>query len=87
MGGYARVASRPIYCQNSSYLGNDRIVPHAEKSVSRSYKRLFQPATAAGWEDQAREIVGRILRQEYTDFEYRKHSKYSLPVASKNATT
>ncbi len=78
---YERRIERPVV-----YLGNDRIVPHAEKSISRSYRRLFQPTAAVGWEDDVRAIVGRILRQDYTEFEYRQHSKYSLPIASRGAT-
>ena len=61
------------------YLGNDRIVPHAEKSVSRSYKRLFQPIEAQGWEEGVMTIVSRILDQDYSEFEYRRHSVYRLP--------
>ena len=32
------------------YLGIDRIVPHAEKSVSKSYRYLFKAGNQHGWE-------------------------------------
>ncbi|MEJ1932769.1 ATP-binding protein, partial [Nostoc sp. NIES-2111] len=43
------------------FLGIERIVPHVEKSVSRSYRGKFKAAADNGWEDNVREIVGRIL--------------------------
>lgn len=72
---YDRRMARPVV-----YLGFERVVPHAEKSVSKSYRALFRRVEARGWEEDVHTIVGRILGTDYTDFEYRQHSKYHLPV-------
>jgi predicted ATPase len=64
------------------YLGFERVVPHMEKSVSISYRKEFQSVESSGWENDTREIVGRILGTDYADFEYKEHSKYRLPVVS-----
>ena len=69
------------------YLGIDRIVPDAEKSVSKSYKMRFQSGVAKGWEDDVRDIVGRILGIEYQSFNYKQHSRYRLPVVSTGKKT
>jgi predicted ATP-dependent endonuclease of OLD family len=65
------------------FLGVERIVPHVEKSVSRSYRGKFKAAADHGWEDNVREIVGRILDTDYTSFNYRKHARYRLPIVAK----
>jgi predicted ATPase len=65
------------------FLGVERIVPHAERSVSKSYRGKFKSGTEHGWEDNVREVVGRILGTDYTFFSYRRHSKYRLPVVAK----
>lgn len=62
------------------YMGINRLVPHAEKSTSKSYRTLFSRAAAAGWEDELCTRVGRILGRRYRDFEFRKHSRYRLAV-------
>jgi hypothetical protein len=64
------------------YLGIDRIVPDAEKTVSKNYNRLFQTVNAQGWEDEVRAIVGRILGMGYMAFSHKQHSKYRLPLVS-----
>lgn len=71
---YERRVNRPV-----AFLGIDRLVPHAEKSTSKSYRKLFHHAQTAGWEEELCEIVGRILGRTYRDFEYRQHSRYRLP--------
>jgi energy-coupling factor transporter ATP-binding protein EcfA2 len=78
---YERRVNRPVV-----FLGIDRIVPHAEKSVSKSYKGLFKPGVARGWETEVRDIVGRILNLDYKEFEYREHSKYRLPMVQVRST-
>jgi predicted ATPase len=65
------------------FLGVERIVPHSERSVSKSYRGKFKSGTAQGWEDNVREVVGRILGTDYTFFSYRQHTKYRLPVVTK----
>lgn len=69
------------------YLGIDRIVPDAERSVSKSYRRLFQPVNAQGWEDDVRAIVGRILNTDYDFFGHKQHSKYRIPIVKSGPTT
>ena len=65
------------------FLGVERIVPHAERSVSKSYRGRFKLGTNHGWEDNVREIVGRILDTDYASFSYRRHSKYRIPIVAK----
>lgn len=62
------------------FLGIERIVPHSERSQSRSYSKVFKDSKPKGWEDKVREIVGYILGKVYSDFRYLEHSKYSLPI-------
>jgi len=80
--GYSARVARTVV-----YLGIDRIVPDAEKSVSKSYRKRFLPGAAKGWEDDVRDIVGRILGIEYQSFNYKQHSKYRLPVVSTGKRT
>lgn len=62
------------------FLGIDRIVPHSERSQSRSYSRVFADVKPKGWENNVKEAVGYILGKKYDDFRYLEHSKYSLPL-------
>lgn len=71
-------------CRQVVFFGIDRVVPHSEKSISRSYRRRFTPVDREGWEDKVGECVGYILGDPYEDFEYRKHSRYRLPFVKKN---
>lgn len=65
--------------RNVVYLGIERIVPHIETSVSKSYRRKFKTFWNAGYEEGVRKTVGRIIGRTYEDFYYRWHSKYRLP--------
>jgi len=65
------------------FFGIERVVPHSEKSISRSYRRQFSKVQREGWEEKVKECVGFILGANYDDFEYRKHSKYRLPFVDK----
>jgi predicted ATPase len=65
------------------FLGVERIVPHSERSVSKSYRGRFKLGTDHGWEDSVRETVGRILGTDYASFSYRRHSRYRLPIVAK----
>jgi energy-coupling factor transporter ATP-binding protein EcfA2 len=69
------------------YLGIDRIVPDAEKSVSKGYRWHFRAKNEQGWEEGVKVIVGRILGTEYKSFSYKEHSKYRLPVVSTDSKT
>ncbi|MBK5204498.1 MAG: AAA family ATPase [Polaromonas sp.] len=66
--------------RNVVFLGIERIVPHSERSQSRSYSKVFKDTKPKGWEPKVREAVGHILGKTYLDFRYLEHSKYSLPI-------
>ncbi|MEH6466660.1 MAG: AAA family ATPase [Porticoccus sp.] len=66
------------------FLGIERIVPHNEKSQSKSYSRAFTSSADEGWEDKVREAVGKILGKKYEEFKYVSHSKYRLPIVKVN---
>lgn len=66
------------------FLGIERIVPHNEKSQSKSYSRSFLHSGDAGWEVKVKNAVGRVLGKKYDDFKYVSHSKYRLPIVSVN---
>ncbi|MFN9558116.1 MAG: ATP-dependent nuclease, partial [Dolichospermum sp.] len=65
------------------FLGIERMVPHAERKVSKNYRGKFKPITEHGWENQVRDIVGRILGNQYTNFSYKEHTTYRLPLVAK----
>lgn len=69
------------------YLGIDRIVPHAERSVSRSYREYYLPVKARGWEPAVCQTVGRILGFDYGNFEHKQHTRYRLPVVKSGKVT
>ncbi|HKQ08220.1 MAG TPA: AAA family ATPase [Blastocatellia bacterium] len=69
------------------FLGIDRVVPHSEKSVLKGHRRSFLPSSAKGWEGNVKEIVGRILDRDYSNFEYQRHSKYQLPIVTHRGRT
>ncbi|MBV6812088.1 hypothetical protein KWH19_20610 [Xanthomonas campestris pv. pennamericanum] len=62
------------------FLGIERIVPHSERSQSKSYSRSFKDAPLKGWEAKVKEAVGTILNKKYDDFRCLEHSKYNLPL-------
>ena len=64
------------------FLGIERIVPHNEKSQSKSYSKSFSYDTDAGWEEDVKNIVGYILNKKYDTFKYATHSKYRLPIVT-----
>jgi predicted ATPase len=65
--------------RNVVFFGIERVVPHSERSVSKSYRHHFQRAVLAGSEEAVQEIVGRILGRKYEDFWFRQFTKYRLP--------
>ena len=69
------------------FLGIERIVPHSERSQSRSYSRSFADVKPKGWESKVREAVGYILGKGYDDFRYLEHSRYSLPIVKVGGVT
>jgi len=66
--------------KNVVFLGIERIVPHIERSQSRSYARIFRDAQPNGWEDKVKDAVGYVLGKAYDKFRYLEHSKYTLPM-------
>jgi predicted ATPase len=66
--------------RNVIYLGIERVVPHFERSQSRSYSSVFKDVPAKGWEANVAKAVGHILGKNYTKFRYVHHARYSLPV-------
>ncbi|CAK1801869.1 AAA family ATPase [Vibrio crassostreae] len=68
--------------RNVVYMGIERIVPHVEKSQSKSYARSFAHGDEQGWEKEVRDVVGGILGKCYDEFKYVSHSKYRLPIVS-----
>jgi predicted ATPase len=69
------------------FLGIERIVPHSERSQSRSYSRAFKDVAAKGWETRVSTAVGSILGKSYDDFRFVEHSKYSLPIVRCGSAT
>jgi predicted ATPase len=69
------------------FLGIERIVPHSERSQSKSYVRSFKDIKAKGWDSKVKDIVGYILNKKYDDFRFLEHSKYSLPIVKAGEST
>jgi predicted ATPase len=72
--------------KNVVFLGIERIVPHSERSQSRSYSRAFSEAEPKGWENKVRDAVGFVLGRKYDKFRYLEYSKYSLPIVQVGST-
>ena len=69
------------------FLGIDRIVPHSERSQSKSYSKSFKDTHPKGWEHEIAEIAGSIIGKKYDNLRYLEHSKYSLPIVSVGGLT
>ena len=54
--------------RNVIFFGIERVVPHSEKSVSRSYRKVFTETDRQGWEGSVRKVVSRILGNDYDHF-------------------
>ena len=66
--------------RNVIYFGVQRVVPHFERSVHKSYHSLFSPGSLPlETRKKIADIAGRIIGKTYTDFDNYEHSKYSLP--------
>lgn len=77
-GRWNDYASRVI--SNVVFLGIDRIVPHSERSQSKSYSKSFKEGVTHGWEVKVKNAVGYILGRSYDSLRYLEHSKYHLPI-------
>lgn len=73
--------------RNVVFLGIDRIVPHYERSQSRSYSKVFKSSDEKGWEKSVREDVSYVLNKKYDELRFLEHSKYSLPIVRCGKTT
>jgi predicted ATPase len=73
--------------RNVVFLGIDRIVPHIERSQSRSYSRVFSETPPKGWEGRVSDAVGYVLNRKYDSFRRFDYSKYSLPVVKVGKAT
>jgi len=67
-----------------AFLGIERVVPPAERSVYKSYRYSFSSSKKGGWEERVRDSVSRVLGVTYEDFEIKAHGKYRLPVVMRN---
>ncbi|MHB1647050.1 MAG: ATP-dependent nuclease [bacterium] len=72
--------------KNVVFLGIERIVPHSERSQSRSYSRAFHDTKSKGWEEKVKEDVGFVLDRRYERFRYLEYSKYNLPIVKVGST-
>ncbi|MGZ5059344.1 MAG: ATP-dependent nuclease [Methylobacter sp.] len=72
--------------KNVVFLGIDRIVPHSERSQSKSYSRAFKDVPIKGWEIKVKNAVGYILGKSYDEFRYLEYSKYNLPIVKISGT-
>lgn len=72
--------------KNVVFLGIERIVPHSEKSQSKSYSNYFRESEPKGWETKVKDIVGAILGKNYDSFRYLTASKYRLPIVAVGGT-
>jgi AAA15 family ATPase/GTPase len=70
--------------RNAVFLGIERIVPHSERSQSRSYSKVFKAKPPRGWEPKVMAAVGEVLGKKYENYTSLEHSKYSLPVVQVN---
>lgn len=66
--------------RNVVFFGIDRVVPHSEKSVYRSYRNRFKTSKREEWERFVKDIIGKILNKNYDDFWHKEHSDYRLPM-------
>lgn len=85
-GKWATYAKRPM--KNVEYFGIERVVPHYEKSISKSYKKSFKVDGKRSENEENTELsVGKVLSKNYSDFQFQKYSKYKLPQVSRDGYT
>lgn len=73
--------------RNVVFFGIDRVVPHSEKSVFKSYRSHFKQSEKKGWEEVVKETVSRVLNKNYDDFWYKKYRGYRLPMVKSGNNT
>ncbi|MFT5465905.1 MAG: putative ATPase [Verrucomicrobiales bacterium] len=67
------------------FLGIERVVPHSERSQSKSYRTKFTLTEEKGWEPEVCKHVSNVLGLKYDSLEYREHSKYRLPFVKRGS--
>lgn len=67
------------------FFGIDRVVPHSEKSVSKSYRSSFTKLAKNGCEERVQSSVSKVLGTKYEEFHFKSHSKYRLPFVRRDA--
>jgi excinuclease UvrABC ATPase subunit len=55
-------------------------VPHAERSVYRSYRSKFKDRAEQAWEDEAKKRVVAVLNRPYERLWFKTCSDYTLPM-------
>ncbi|HUG82637.1 MAG TPA: hypothetical protein VML01_13290 [Bryobacterales bacterium] len=73
--------------RNVVFLGHERVVPHSERSVSKSYRRRFRNLPQDSCADQVCQISSRIVGKRYEKLWYKGHARYRLPMATDHRGT
>lgn len=81
-GKWANYQKRTI--KNVEYFAIERVVPHYEKSVSKSYRAAFKASERTEADAKTEKSVGKILGKTYTNFSLQKHAEHTLPVVNRN---
>ncbi len=69
------------------FFGLERVVPHAEKSVSKTYRKAFSDKEVTGIEKKAADIAGYILDKTYDSFKVKTHKSYQIPLVRSQDNT
>lgn len=69
------------------FIGIERVVPHIERSQSRSYRSRFTASATNPWDEKVRQSVGKVLDKSYDTYQNLRHQRYSLPIVSVGDTT
>ena len=74
--------------RNVIYFGVQRVVPHFERSVSKSYSSSFKPGNLPKKTRQRiATIASKIFGKPYQNFDSYHHRKYSLPMVNSAGIT
>lgn len=68
------------------FIGIERVVPHIERSQSRSYRSRFRASPINPWDEKVRQSVGRVLDKPYDAYQNLRHQRYSLPIVTVGET-
>ena len=82
-GGKWRTYANRVY-RDVIFFGIDRVVPHSEKSVSKSYRSAFKKSSVNGCEEKVKVAVSKVLGKNYDEFHFKSYSKYRLPFVKKD---